>query len=78
VADRIFAVDDGALRVYEGGYSYYHEERERLEREGRERGERLEREGRERGSEGREREGAKGGAQPKGQGTRIKQQRKRR
>ncbi len=27
VADRIFAVEDGALQVYEGGYSYYAERR---------------------------------------------------
>jgi ATP-binding cassette subfamily F protein 3 len=29
VADRIFEVRDGELRVYEGGYSYYAEQRER-------------------------------------------------
>jgi ATP-binding cassette, subfamily F, member 3 len=29
VADRIFEVDDGALRVYAGGYSFYREQRER-------------------------------------------------
>lgn len=29
VADRIFAVEDGELRVYEGGYSAYHERQER-------------------------------------------------
>ena len=32
LVDRVIEVDDGRLRVFEGGYSYYAEERERLRR----------------------------------------------
>jgi ATP-binding cassette subfamily F protein 3 len=64
VADRIFEVDDGELRVYEGGYSFYHEQRERAERErlGREQAERE------------RRERARASVQPKGGAGRITQQ----
>jgi ATP-binding cassette subfamily F protein 3 len=50
VADRIFELDGGELRVYAGGYSFYHEQRERAERERLER-EQLERERRERAAQ---------------------------